>query len=241
MASSTPSILQGEGCKRGLEGEQSSRRGLDTLLWTADQHQWTAMRSSCDGEISRIKQGLEDMFGFSRKLVHGLNSASSCYEKKTESELTASNPACKSRLSWFWCPTQGRYFLWELPVIRARAGKAGSCHWERQLGSKAMIQPALCLQGAKVADFREHEQGHSCTQPHPEQDWWREDQCTVRMEQMWNLNPERWIYAIWMAGSCKSVGRIWGHLNGRNCLPLTSFIYLNCVWLVAESYIDLLQ
>lgn len=57
------------------------------------------MRSSCDGEISRIKQGLEDMFGFSRKLVHGLNSASSCYEEKTESELTASNPACKSRLS----------------------------------------------------------------------------------------------------------------------------------------------
>lgn len=60
--------------------------------------QWIAMQSSCNGEISKIKQGLEDMFGFSGKLVLGLNSASSCYEKKTESELTASNPACKSRL-----------------------------------------------------------------------------------------------------------------------------------------------
>ena len=54
-----------------------------------------------------------------------------------------------------------------------------------------MLQPALCLQGAKVVDFREHEQGHSCTQPHPEQDLLQEDQCTVRVEQMWNLNPER--------------------------------------------------
>ncbi|CAM9622092.1 unnamed protein product [Rangifer tarandus platyrhynchus] len=64
----------------------------------AMDHAWIAMQSSRSGEkISKIKQGLEDMFGFSRKLAHGLNSASSCYEKKTESELTASNPASQTR------------------------------------------------------------------------------------------------------------------------------------------------
>lgn len=62
---------------------------------------------------------------------------------------------------------------------------------ERQLGSKAMIQPALCLQGAKVADFQEHEQGHSCTQPHLANRLVVGGSMHSMMEQMWNLNPER--------------------------------------------------